>query len=375
MKNHHLRRTITIKPLTHKGGEHYGLFFPYDQELLNVVKQLGSTFSAQKSCWYLPRSKENLHKLFEVFRGKAWLDISALQQEKAKEQKASPPDLAPERKAELEKLADWMRHKHYSERTIKVYLDCVRVYFLHCPEKDPKLINRDDFISFTKEHIIARGLSFTYQNQFVNALKLFLQCVHGIQVNTDFLERPRSEDKLPNVLSKVEVQRILTHTGNLKHKLMLSIAYGCGLRAGEVLALHARHIDRERGCVHIHLAKGFKDRIVPFPGVLVPLLDNYLAAYPHSQYLFEGDKPGSQYSPRSLQQIIKKSVILAGIDKPVTMHWLRHSFATHLLEAGVDVRYIQVILGHKQLKTTEIYTHVSTHQLNKIISPIDGFSL
>jgi len=368
-------RTIFIKPLTHRGGEHLGLYFDFDAELVTRVKSAGGVFSSQNRCWYVPRTKENLHKLFEMFRGKAWLDITALQQEKAKEKKAAIPDLTPERKAELDKLVDWMRHKHYSEGTIKVYLDCVRVYFLHNPEKDPKLIHRDDFISFTKEHIIARKLSFTYQNQFVNALKLFLQCVHGIQVNTDFLERPRSEDKLPNVLSKEEVQRILTHTGNLKHKLMLSITYGCGLRAGEVLALQPGHIDRERGSVHIHLAKGFKDRVVPFPGVLMPLLDHYLAAYPHSHYLFEGEKPGSQYSPRSLQQIIKKSVILAGIGKPVTMHWLRHSFATHLLEAGVDVRYIQVILGHKQLKTTEIYTHVSTHQLNKIISPIDGFSL
>lgn len=369
------RRTVIVKPLTHRGGEHFGLFFSYDQELIGLAKQAGCVFSWKKTCWYVPRTKENLHKLFSVFKGSAWLDITALREEDAKAKKAAAPEIAPERKAELAKMADWMRHKHYSEGTIKVYSDSVRVFFQRYPDKDPRMLTGDDFVVFSKEYIIARKLSFAYQNQFVNALKLYLQLTCGVSVNTGFLERPRRENKLPNVLSKQEVQLIIQNTANIKHKLMLSLAYGCGLRAGEVLALRLTDFDRDRRCLHIHLAKGFKDRVVPLPGVVEPLLDEYLAAYPHNTYLFEGERLGSRYSERSLQQIIKKSVHLSGIKKPVTMHWLRHSFATHLLESGVDTRYIQVLLGHKNIKTTEIYTHVSTHQINKITSPIDTFTL
>lgn len=370
---------IIIKPLTHRGGEHYGLYFTYDKSLAVLAKQAGCTFSYQNKCWYLPATKENLHKLFTVFKGVAWLDVTAIKQnsvaEKPSEKKKQVPVAEPlpdERLAELEKLREWMQHKHYSERTIKVYLDCVRLYFSVNRDKDPHGITREDFISFIREHIISRKLSFTYQNQFVNALKLFLQMVYGVQVNTGFLERPRREQKLPNVLSKQEVLSILKHTDNIKHKLMLSLAYGCGLRVGEVLALRVDDIDRMRRCIQIRLAKGFKDRVVPLPISIEPILQLYIEKYHPKHYLFEGEKPGSKYTERSLQLVLKKSVILSGITKPVTMHWLRHSYATHLLESGVDTRYIQVLLGHKNIKTTEIYTHVSTHQINTITSPIDS---
>ncbi|HMZ89004.1 MAG TPA: tyrosine-type recombinase/integrase [Chitinophagales bacterium] len=373
---------IIIKPLTHRGGEHYALFFSYDKKLVDQAKKAGCRFSFQNKCWYLPATKENLHKLFTVFKGVAWLDTKAIKHNSGiakpveKKNRVSVAEPLPDaRLAELEKLKEWMQHKHYSERTIKVYLDCVRLYFSVNRDKDPHAINREDFISFIREHIIARKLSFTYQNQFVNALKLFLQMVYGLHVNTDFLERPRREHKLPNVLSKQEVLSILKHTDNIKHNLMLRLAYGCGLRVGEVLALRVDDIDRMRRCIQIRLAKGFKDRVVPLPISVEPILNMYIERYQPKYYLFEGEKPNSKYTERSLQLVLKKSVTLSGITKPVTMHWLRHSYATHMLESGVDTRFIQVLLGHKNIKTTEIYTHVSTHQINAISSPIDSLNL
>lgn len=306
------------------------------------------------------------------------MDITAIKNDPKKPEvgpQKEKPVLPEVRAADIEQLATWMRHKHYSEGTIKVYTDCVRVFFQQQPDKDPKTLTREDFIMFCKKHILDRALSFTYQNQFVNALKLFLYKVHGVSVNTDFLERPRRESKLPNVLSKEEVQQILHNTTNPKHKLMLSIAYGCGLRVGEVLNLRPQDIDRVRRCIHIKLAKGFKDRVVPLPSLVENQLDPYLKSYSPKTWLFEGDTSGVQYSERSLQQVLKKTVYLSSIGKPVTMHWLRHSYATHLMESGVDTRYIQVLLGHKSIKTTEIYTHVSTHKINHITSPLDSLSL
>lgn len=371
-------KTIIVKPLTHRGADHFGLFFEYDEELISIAKSIGCTFSFQHTCWYLAQTKENLHRLFTVYKGKAWLDITAIKNEPKKPNvstKKEKPIIPKARAADIEQLALWMRHKHYSEGTIKVYSDCVQVFFQHQSDKDPKSLTREDFIGFCKNHILDRGLSYTYQNQFVNALKLYLYKIHGVSVKTDFLERPRRESKLPNVLSKEEVQQILQNTNNPKHKLMLSVAYGCGLRAGEVLNLRPQDIDRVRRCMHIKLAKGFKDRVIPLPAVIENQLDNYLRKYAPKTWLFEGDTPGNPYTARSLQLVLKKAVHLSSINKPVTMHWLRHSYATHLMESGVDTRYIQVLLGHKNIKTTEIYTPVSTHKINQIASPLDNLNL
>lgn len=371
-------KTIIVKPLMHRGAEHFGLFFEYDQDLISIAKSIKCVFSAQHICWYFSRTKENLNQLFTAYKGIAWLDITALkaaQTQGVRRSKTLKRALSPERMAEMQRFEDWLRHKHYSKSTIKVYTDCVKLYFQHQPKLDPKTFTREDFMHFCKQHILDRGLSFTYQNQFVNALKLFIYKVHGVEVNIDFLERPRRESKLPNVLSKEEVQNILHNTTNPKHKLMLSIAYRCGLRMGEVLHLKPQDIDRARHCIHIKLAKGFKDRVVPLPALVENQLDTYLEQFAPQHWLFEGEKPGHPYSERSLQQVIKKAVYLSSINKPVTMHWLRHSYATHLMEAGVDTRYIQVLLGHKNIKTTEIYTHVSTHKVNQITSPIDSLYL
>jgi integrase/recombinase XerD len=185
------------------------------------------------------------------------------------------------------------------------------------------------------------------------------------------VHRPKVPKKNPNVLSKEEIKRLLTSMINIKHKTMLTLTYACGLRCGEVLNLKLNEIDSNRLVIYIKDAKGGKDRMVPISLKLVEELRDYYIKYKPKTYLFEGITKGEKYDERSFQSVLKQGIKHAGINKPVTLHWLRHSYATHLLDSGTDLRFIQELLGHKSSRTTEIYTHVSTRELKNIISPFD----
>jgi integrase/recombinase XerD len=173
------------------------------------------------------------------------------------------------------------------------------------------------------------------------------------------------------VLSKEEVKAILNAHENIKHKMMLSLIYSCGLRCGELLALKPVNIDSKRNIILLKNAKGKKDRIAPLSLKILELLRDYYKLFKPTTYLFEGLIEGTPYSDKSLQQVLKQALQKTGITKPVTLHWLRHSYATLLLESGTDLRYIQELLGHNSSKTTEIYTHVSTKSIQQIKSPFD----
>ncbi|MCF7888991.1 MAG: tyrosine-type recombinase/integrase [Victivallales bacterium] len=186
------------------------------------------------------------------------------------------------------------------------------------------------------------------------------------------LHRPRKENKLPKVLSKIEVKRILASSNNIKHKCILMLIYSAGLRRSELLNLKPTDIDSERMLIHINGAKGKKDRISLLSDNLLKLLRKYYKEHRPKKYLFEGQN-GGKYSSTCVANILKKASLKTGIRKNVTPHMLRHSFATHLLEQGTDLRYIQELLGHERSKTTEIYTHVSKKAIDKIKNPIDEF--
>src|SRR5690606_23343646 len=186
------------------------------------------------------------------------------------------------------------------------------------------------------------------------------------RIDIEKIYRPKKEKLLPNVLSKKEIKQILNAHSNLKHKTMLSVIYSCGLRRSELLNLKPLDIDSERNIITIRQAKGKKDRIAPLSQNILLMLREYYKIYKPVTWLFEGQFPNTQYDERSLQNVLKQALEKVNIKKPVTLHWLRHSYATHLLEAGTDLRFIQEILGHKSSKTTEIYTHVSTKSLQQI---------
>lgn len=272
---------------------------------------------------------------------------------------------------EIAIFKQWMEQKRYSESTVKTYVMAITIFLRFIKPKVSAEATNEDMRHFVQAYMIPRKLSFSYQNQAVNAAKLFFRTIRGSILITEQLERPRREHKLPNVLSKEEVGQILSVLTNMKHRMMLSLIYACGLRRGELLSLKPTHIDSKRHLLLIINGKGRKDRVVPISDKLIELLRDYYRYYRPKIWLFEGQYPGDPYSEKSIQSVLKLALQKARITKPVTLHWLRHSYATHLLESGTDLRYIQELLGHRSSKTTEIYTHVTEKSIQKIRSPFD----
>jgi integrase/recombinase XerD len=268
-------------------------------------------------------------------------------------------------------FTQWMKHRRYSPQTVKVYTQALTTFLAFFPGKVAMDYRMNDLVEFNNRYILDRGCSLSYQNQIINALRLYFSWCGNTAMDKAHLQRPRREHRLPSVLSKQEVKAILGSLRNLKHRSMLSLIYSCGLRRGELLALKPADIDSGRGIVVIRQGKGKKDRLVSLSPKLLEMLREYYSQYRPLTWLFEGQNAGQPYDERSLQQVLKTAIHKAGITKPVTLHWLRHSYATHLLEAGTDLRVIQELLGHSSSKTTEIYTHVSTRLISQVTSPFD----
>jgi integrase/recombinase XerD len=278
--------------------------------------------------------------------------------------------LSTESKKYLQKYIDWLEHKRYSKSTIKTYTHSLIHFFQFLGEIKPTEASNDDFVYYIKNKI-SNKYSTSKQNQVVSAIKLFYREIVKAPMEVEDIKRPRREHHLPNVLSKDEIKDLLNALKNVKHKTMLSLTYACGLRRSELIHLKIKDIDSKRKIIRIQQSKGNKDRIVPISDKIVDLLRNYYVMYKPSKWLFEGINKEKPYSENSLRNVLKSATQKAKIDKPVTLHWLRHSYATHLLENGTDLRYIQELLGHKSSKTTEIYTHVTTKDLQNIRSPFD----
>ena len=271
----------------------------------------------------------------------------------------------------IETFKRYLLSKRYSSNTIATYCDALKSFLTFFNTKSVKSITNDDIILYNNNYILKNKLSTSYQNQIVNAIKLYFKIVQETSIEIEKIHRPKREKTLPNVLSKEEVKLILNAHHNLKHKSILSLIYSCGLRRSELINLKLTDIDSKRNIINIKQAKGKKDRIVPLSSKILEMLRMYYSDYKPKYWLFEGLNKGEQYSEQTLQSILKQALKKVNITKPVTLHWLRHSYATHLLESGTDLRYIQELLGHNSSKTTEIYTHVSTKSLQQIKSPFD----
>ncbi|MCW3076138.1 MAG: integrase [Bacteroidetes bacterium] len=274
-----------------------------------------------------------------------------------------------------EKISDfrkWLSSRRYSESTINTYCDALSMFLKYFGGKPVEAISNQDLIEFNNNYILKNKLSSSFQNQVVNAVKLFFRTIEDRMMDPDLIHRPKRAKLLPNVLSKEEVKEILGCLANIKHKAMLSLIYSCGLRRAELLNLKVSDIDSKRNLIIIKQSKGRKDRIVPLSVKILALLRDYYHAYKPKFWLFEGQDKSGKYDESSLAAVLKQAVIKSGNPKPVTLHWLRHSYATHLLENGTDLRYIQEILGHSRSTTTEIYTHVSNKSIQKVISPFDS---
>ncbi|MEX2591381.1 MAG: site-specific integrase [Anditalea sp.] len=365
-------KTIVLKYDIFEKNPVIGLVFPYDFELKELVKTFPECrWNKKLKSWYVPYQEDQLNHLVLFFKGKVWLDYSGFRKVQIKPVHQPLPDLESVLLVEINSFEDWMRNKRYSESTIKTYTGTLKLFFRFLKNKPLGEIGNEDLEKFNKEYIIARKYSVSFQSQVINGVKLFFNIRKNKKLDPDIIHRPKKPKLLPNVLSKEEVKMILEAHKNIKHRAMLSLIYACGLRRGELLNLKILDVDSRRGLLIIRQAKGKKDRVVPLSDKIVELLRAYYQFEHPRIFLFEGQNEGQPYSEKSLENVLKQALKKVKIAKPVTLHWLRHSYATHLLENGTDLRYIQEILGHQSSRTTEIYTHVSTKSLQKIKSPFD----
>jgi integrase/recombinase XerD len=371
-------KRITAERVIHRGASRIALKFSFDNELITKLKDLpDARWSRTMNCWHIQDRDDIVSQLYRVFKGKAFIDHSALASRRGAPQvvesaaTTSLSEISESDKKNIEEFRRWMVHLRYSESTINTYAGMLSTFLRFTSPKSSNEIDGDDMVRFVNEYVIPRKLSYTFQNQVISAAKLFFRHIHKTDLDVESFERPRREKKLPNVLSRQEVRKIIESPSNLKHRAMLSLIYACGLRRGELLNLKPGDIDTGRGVLIIRQSKGKKDRIVPISEKLLILLREYYKYYKPEKYLFEGQVKGEMYSAVSLMKVLVAACDKAGITKPVTLHWLRHSYATHLLESGTDLRYIQVLLGHSSSRTTEIYTHVSIKSIQNIRSPFD----
>lgn len=387
--------TVCLKPLHHRQNENIAICYPNDINLNTIVRKLKSVkWSQTHKCWYLPLNKASHSAIYEALEGKAVIDESLLKQYLQKKKqvaktivpannasvssKANYPiagslawKLSKENLEALQKFVERLRLKAYSTSTIKTYrneflqllqllkkkpvddltTDDLRRYFVYCFEK----------LKLTENTLHSR----------INAIKFYYEQVLKREKFFWEIPRPKKPSQLPRLLNEEELERLFNALNNKKHKAMLFTAYSAGLRVSEIVNLKVKDIDSGRMQILIEKAKGKKDRYVNLSPVLLDVLRSYVRSYKPKSFLFESEATGAAYPARTVQQIFSNAKYKARIKKDVGIHSLRHSFATHLLDKGTDIRYIKDLLGHFNIKTTERYLHVSKKQLVNIISPLD----
>ncbi len=258
----------------------------------------------------------------------------------------------------------------FSPKTQQNYLGNVRRFVAHY-QRSPETLGREEVRAYLHHLISERGLSKSTLHSVYSALKFFYEKTLGQSWEAFELPRPKASRTLPVVLSPQEIQAILAAPRNLKHRALLMVIYSGGLRIAEATHLRVDDIDSQRMTIRVRQGKGAKDRYTLLGQKTLRVLREYWLYYKPVDWLFPGQPEDQPLSERSGQEIFKRALARAGISKAATMHTLRHSFATHLLETGVDLTYIQRLMGHKSLKTTSIYLHVSQRDLSQIVSPID----
>ena len=362
---------ISLSRQQRQGQTVVSIQFPHNAQANRVVRGIdGCKWSKTLQSWYIPNNQQSISDAILALSAIGFVDYRALRHTN-QGQPATAPDNEGETGHQLLAFKQFLTSRRYSANTIKTYSEALSVFMRFMANKTPAQWSLADIQHFNNGYILKNGHSVSYQNQMVNAIKLFLRVTENRQIKIEDIHRPRPEHRLPNVLSKEEVKAILQALSNVKHRSMLSLIYSCGLRRSELLSLKPADIDSNRNLIHIRLGKGKKDRVVPLSSKVLEMLRAYYVTYKPKHWLFEGQTAGQPYDERSLSEVLKQARQRAGITKPVTLHWLRHSYATHLLESGTDLRYIQELLGHKHSKTTEIYTHVCMHSIQKIKSPFD----
>jgi site-specific recombinase XerD len=270
----------------------------------------------------------------------------------------------------VSKMMDTILAFNYSHNTLQSYSSAFIQFLKQFDFQDPATIEQDAIVGYLAT-LMERGLSASSGHTMVNSIQFYYHQVLGKKYYTFKLPRPKKEKKLPTVLTMEECLQVFKAVDNPKHKLLLLIGYGAGLRVSEIVTLQWADILFDEHKIHVKNAKGKKDRMVMLPYSIIQSLRVYKEMYKGKQYVFEGQFAGEPYSTTSVQTVMRQALEKSGLSKKATVHTLRHSFATHLLENGTDIRYIQQFLGHSSIKTTTIYTHLTKSAVDKIKSPLD----
>ena len=265
-----------------------------------------------------------------------------------------------------------IREKGYSAQTLKNYRTAFRQFLAHFTPRLPLEVSQAEVLDYLADRVTS-GLSATYQNLLINALKFYYEHVAGLPAAQCHIPRPRRAQLTPRLLTKAEVKALLQGTENLKHRAMLALAYGLGLRLNEILALLPADVDARKLQLRVRAKAHQRDRLLPLPASLLALLHEHLQQQRPKCFLFEGNQPGEAYSARSLQQVVRQAAARAGIQRAVSLHMLRHSYAAHLVEAGTAIHLVQGLLGHASAKTTAVYAQVA--QRPQVASPLDLLNL
>jgi integrase/recombinase XerD len=357
---------IYLEQKIHRKESQLLLRFSFHSKLVALVKSIKNTYwSKTINAWYLKDSQENLDLILSVFK-----NITAVDTSKISKKILFKRNLTASQKKLLNNFYLFLKGKRYRPSTIQTYTFFVADFInFHSKTSLEELTNRAVEL-FIETVFMERNYSVSSQRQFISALKIFILFYPHTKINNLVLERPKRSRKLPSVLSQEEVLKIIQCTQNIKHRAILALIYSCGLRISELVNLKLIDFHIERKQLIVKNGKGRKDRYVSLADSFLPLLSNYYHSYKPQIYFVEG-KNGGTYSPESVRQFLKKSCLKAQIKKTVTPHTFRHSYATHLLENGVDIRYIQSLLGHAKPETTIIYTHVKRKDLMDIQNPLD----
>ena len=369
---------ITLKHLKHRGGIHIGLYFNYNKELISHVKNIeGVRWSASNKCWYVENKYRVMNNIESVFKGIAILDKTDFLNKKIQSIKKSEK-LIKEVTAGTKKVPEQFKklliRKRYSKNTIKIYIHFFGKFINHFPKIEIEELTEEHVRKYQDYLVSIKKVSISTQNQAINAIKFYFEKVLGFEKKKYEIERPRKEQKLPDILSKEEVANMIKFTKNLKHKSLIALIYSCGLRRSEAINLKLNDIDSKRMLIKIRGAKGKKDRYVQLADSTLKLLREYYKMEKPEVWVYEG-REKKQYSATSIVNDVKNAARRAKIKKRVYPHILRHSFATHNLENGIDLRYIQEWLGHASTKTTERYTHVSVKNFKNFKNPIDDLDI
>jgi integrase/recombinase XerD len=391
-----MKPTITLKPLHHSGAEQIGVYFKHQPGLNILIRKSGATWSQTNKCWYMPMTREAVDKLKVTVKEQVIIETGELKKflEERKKMQRSEISVIKKSSSVIQKTGSLIKpHGHvspinnhvlpameqhlklkaFSPSTIRTYLNEMTqllqtIKDIPADQLTPELLKRYLVYCYEKLELKENTL-----HSRINAMKFYYEQVLNRPKFFWAIPRPKKPQQLPKLLNENELAKLFNSLSNKKHKAMLFTIYSAGLRVSELVNLKIADIDSKRMQIFIERSKGKKDRVVNLSPVLLDILRCYIKDYEPkpTHFLFESEQTGEAYPTRTVQQIFGNAKAKAGIRKEVGIHSLRHSFATHLLDKGTDIKYIKDLLGHFNIKTTERYLHVSKRQLVNIVSPFD----